>query len=303
MEVVEGIEVGAGQSVLLLWFGQEPGASMKDSVNQLLQKVGDSGKVQVEHVERLMLSAHNSSCFNVVLSGVLTPGQATHDTGLLGEICRILKPKGRLVLQETVGGGKGGGTSGDSGTQGKLVSLLKLSGFVDIGQPVRVEQKNAGSASDNGELYRLTAAKPSYEVGSSSQLKLSFAPKAKAPASKTAEVWILSANDLVDDDLELINDDDLLDEEDKKKPDPSSLRASCADGPKKKKACKNCTCGLAEELEDEATKKAPQPKTSACGNCYLGDAFRCASCPYVGMPAFKPGEKIKLSKQQLKADI
>ena len=40
----------------------------------------------------------------------------------------------------------------------------------------------------------------------------------------TAQVWSLSANDMMDDDIDLIDDDDLLDEDDLKKPDPASLR-------------------------------------------------------------------------------
>lgn len=75
----------------------------------------------------------------------------------------------------------------------------------------------------------------------------------------------------------------------------------CGDGDRimPGKPCENCTCGK-KELFDAATSAEDKEKLetgqveSSCGKCYLGDAFRCASCPYLGKPAFEAGDKIKL---------
>jgi len=119
-----------------------------------------------------------------------------------------------------------------------------------------------------------------------------------APTSNgSAKKWTISGND---DDDELIDDDELLDEKDMIKPDPESLKVCGTTG--KRKACKDCSCGLAEELEGEKPKPDPNVKSS-CGSCYLGDAFRCSGCPYLGTPAFKPGEKVILSDSMLNPDL
>lgn len=252
-----------------------------------------------------MMSSHPNSTFDLVVSGLVNPFQTHHSTEILGELCRVLKSKGKLYVQELA---LSSGQS-DNGikSKDKLTSLLKLSGFVDITEPREVplnddekhELRNAKVA-DGAVLFRLQGQKPSYEVGSSSQLKLPFKPKPKPKVDENvAKVWNLSSMDLMDADVDLVNEDDLLDANDLKKPDPASLKIDCGGGVKKRKACKGCTCGLAEELDG---KKPDTTKTSACGNCNLGDAFRCASCPYLGMPAFKPGEKIALSNRQLNAD-
>lgn len=91
---------------------------------------------------------------------------------------------------------------------------------------------------------------------------------------------------------------------------PTLVKREDCDVKRTRRACKNCTCGLREILLDEkedddlvqagfaaqpnataagastATDNKPRKiksgVTSSCGNCYLGDAFRCGSCPYLG---------------------
>ena len=93
----------------------------------------------------------------------------------------------------------------------------------------------------------------------------------------------LTSMDLDDDNF--IDEDDLLNSYNLlmsglTEPDKISKK----DCQTSRKACINCTCGRAEKsLENES-------KQSACGNCYLGDGFRCSTCPSKGLPPFDPDE-------------
>ncbi|CAL1592408.1 unnamed protein product [Knipowitschia caucasica] len=278
-----------GDRVLVVWSQTSEPEALQQMVTEVQAAVAAQEKVSVENAHRLLLSSHKASSFDWVLSYTLWEPSFSHNAEELSEMARLLKPGGQLRLQEPL-------TSSDrviGQTLDKLMAALKLSGFISVTE----ESVNKRAC--------LSAAKPNFEVGSSSQIKLSFGktrPDSKRAAldSNTANLWTLSAKDMADDDVDLLDSDTLLDEEDLKKPEPASLKvSSCGDGAsKKKKACKNCTCGLAEELDQDSEAKQSQPK-SACGSCYLGDAFRCASCPYLGMPAFKPGEKIVLDNNTL----
>ncbi|KAJ7312123.1 hypothetical protein JRQ81_006465 [Phrynocephalus forsythii] len=300
-----------GQRVAVVWDNQPSPEALQSFVQSIQAVVGVEGHVSVENVNQLLQSSHKESSFDVVLSGLIPGSGTVHSAEVLAELARIVKPGGRVLLKEVVTTETGSGNNNNKlKSIVKLPTVLTLSGLVEIKEvqkePLTAEevhsiQEHLGIQGSEFLFVQIEGKKPSFEVGSSSQLQLSFAKKT-APSKKpavdpaTAKLWTLSASDMNDDDMDLLDSDELLDPEDLKKPDPGSLKAPSCKESGKRKACKNCTCGLAEELEQE--KKNSQPR-SACGNCYLGDAFRCASCPYRGMPAFKPGEKILLNENNL----
>ncbi|XP_037047658.1 anamorsin homolog [Bradysia coprophila] len=223
---------------------------------------------EIKNIKNVQLNVENlqritmASYSNSTFDVIVT----THkqfDKNILALILKLLKPSGKFTINSPEGDVK------------ELKENAVLSGFVNV----------------QYEQDQLICEKPKYEVGSSAKLSFGKAPVKSAVAS----VWKID-----NDDDEIINPDDLLDEEDKVKPDPTSLRVCGTTG--KRKACKDCSCGLAEELSGEKAAENVPTQKSSCGSCYLGDAFRCASCPYLGMPAFKPGEKIQLTDSLLKAD-
>lgn len=155
-----------------------------------------------------------------------------------------LKPNGKAIFLES------------SGSVEDPTEQLKLNGF-----------QNPTKAAE-----AVIASKPNYETGSA--MKLSFAKSATEKKAAAAKVWKLD-----DDDEEEIDEDDLLDEEDKKKPDEASLRVCGTTG--KRKACKDCSCGLAEELDAEKTGGAVDTANakSSCGSVSILIIFLV--CPLI----------------------
>ncbi|XVE73092.1 hypothetical protein DITRI_Ditri11bG0090000 [Diplodiscus trichospermus] len=196
---------------------------------------------------------------------------------LYAEIFRVLMPGGMLVLYWSLQSGTNEADKLTSAIERKLL----LAGFLG-GEGFQLKSVV--------QSFGVKAKKPSWKIGSSFSIKKTTKNPLKIQ---------------MDDDSDLIDEDSLLTEEDLKKPQLPPV-GDCEVG-STRKACKNCTCGRAEQEEKvqklELTMDQLNNPQSACGNCGLGDAFRCGTCPYKGLPPFKLGEKVSLSGNFLTDDI
>ena len=202
----------------------------------------------------------------------------------LPAIASIIKRGGRVV--EVLSG-----SAAAAGAEAAQLTLT-LAGFVGTAAtPVE------GSASG---AFVVSAQKPKWEAGATASLSLRKKAAAPvggdAPASKS---WLTSSS-AGNSGVTAGSGSDLVDEDALLAADSMPIAAASAAGgcATKKRACANCSCGRKEEEDAAEAPKpvatagaaaAPKAVKSECGNCFKGDAFRCAGCPMLGKPAFRPG--------------
>eukprot|EP00455_Lapot_gusevi_P028108 TRINITY_DN298_c0_g1_i1.p1 TRINITY_DN298_c0_g1~~TRINITY_DN298_c0_g1_i1.p1 ORF type:complete len:253 (+),score=73.85 TRINITY_DN298_c0_g1_i1:64-822(+) len=202
------------------------------------------------------LGSYNENQFGAV---VATSDSLVSDD-VLGQLLRVLAPGASLLIQAQ--------------KSANFSQKLLFGGFV-----------GTKSEDIDGNTVVVSGSKPNWSIGAA-------APLPSVQAKPQSNAWRLSGSDLADAEIELEDEDDLLSRDVVETKADAQMDCGTGKGAAKK-ACKNCSCGLAELEAKDAEAAAAAPK-SACGNCYLGDAFRCSSCPYLGMPPFKPGEVVKL---------
>ncbi|XP_050227501.1 anamorsin homolog [Mercurialis annua] len=252
--------------------------TVMDAVRELGNEVADQCHPQiVSQASSLSKLPVDSSSMDIVISFCKSP-QFPGDL-LFKDISRVLKPGGTVLIHKIF-------QSFADETDKAMLALerkLLLEGFLDA---QGLQLKSVG-ISEADQSFVVKAKKPSWKIGSSFSLKKSTKGSVKVQ---------------FDDDL--IDEDSLLTEDDLKKPQIAPV-GDC-EVTSTRKACKNCTCGRAEAEEKVQlglTMDQLHNPQSACGSCGLGDAFRCSTCPYKGLPPFKEGEKVSLSANFLAADF
>lgn len=215
---------------------------------------------------------------------------------LLKLILKLLKPSGRLFVQN---------------------ENLNLMGILN------------GFVTEEAEWIKPSlSAIPLKRLGANKTIKLPTIKKLVSPTMKNLDKKFqdkmkffdtsASSSSTLSED-ELIDENDLLEEHLSMPVKLDSMKCvfdeNGAPMKRRKRACKDCTCGLKEfeeqemEAQNNKLKNAVKfneediteidftvegEKLGGCGSCALGDAFRCDGCPYLGLPPFKPGEAISI---------
>ncbi|WPH01899.1 Fe-S cluster assembly protein dre2 [Acrodontium crateriforme] len=303
-------------------------ASHPTALTQVVEAY-DRNATDIQMLDRLALGlvALPDATYDVVL--LLTDvGNASNrelDRNVMSRIVQSLKPGGKLMAQ-------GGNLSPTEQTEGILAGLavdgdsMKKAENSSAPQTVTLsfgKKKKANAAAVPANDVEAAAIKrKSDDISSTSNGVMKSTPAGVGFIDSTDDL----GDDYDDDDMDVefpsneelqkaerIDPSTLLTDADRER--PIVIPEACKPNGKRRRACKDCTCGLAQKLEaeDKATRSAAdanlakltatdltevdftvQGKVGSCGNCALGDAFRCDGCPYIGLPAFKPGEEVRL---------
>lgn len=173
----------------------------------------------------------------------------------------------------------------------KFMPLLKQDGMVSIHVLGGEGNNNHSDLSLIHSAFLLAGLKGASEAKQADGSRILTATKFASNGIQTVKLNLADGdNDLIDEDGLLTDASNLL------APPPAMSKVALKNGDDcgGREPCDDCTCGRADAKKKTEFAAPAQPKpiqTSSCGKCGLGDAFRCASCPYLGKPAFKPGEE------------
>lgn len=323
-----------------------PSIAAHPSALQQIAAAHDRSSTDIQMLDRLAMGLVflPGATYDLILlltdaDGSRSESQHILDRNVMTRVVQALRPGGRLRSQDG---------SYPSGNPEKTEAIL--AGLISQDNDGMVKPESTSAASVPLRFGRKADAGP--KTLDTTPPFTTNGKRKSTDAGPTVPLGVGFSDDLDDlDDDELIDEDTLLTEEDMARPvvprksyykyTAYSALLTLIVAPecqpkagKRRRACKDCTCGLAQKLEAEDRAKrvaadraltsmngisggdstATTNNTSAklgandlseidftvpgkvgsCGNCALGDAFRCDGCPYIGLPAFKPGEQVML---------
>lgn len=193
---------------------------------------------------------------------------------LFHEVLRVLVPGGEVQTSYTVS------EHTIAKTEETVNSDLLMGGFVGSESCISTVRSKASVRLS----VTFRATKPDYSAAAGGNLNGAQRLNLGDQKLKLRKTSAAPPQPMEEDDDDIVDEDELLDMAPAAAAPAQPRGDDCETG---KGACTNCTCGRAEAIYDDA---AAADAPSACGNCYLGDGFRCASCPHKGKAPFEPGE-------------